>query len=610
MNFEKLNELKQSAMLNMTAKLNTHSLKKEIVVCTNTACHSNGGQSVLNTFREEIKKHKLGTQVKVNQVGCMGLCAKGPIVIVYPEKTFYCKVTKELASKIITQHIIGGKVVEELLFDKNLSQDEMDKIDFYKKQTFVARKNIGLIDPLNIMDYIAFDGYLALYKVLKTYTENDVIALIKTSGLLGRGGAGYPAYKKWQQVKNAISDEKYIICNCGDMDRSIIDADPHLIVEAVAIAGYAVRATKGIIYIRAEYEMAADCVKKAILDAKKLGLLGKNIFETDFCFDIEVRLGAGLFVCGEETALIKTLEGKRGEPDIKPPYPSECGYLEKPTLVNNVETLACVPSIVLNGSEWFKKLGIVGSGTKVFALSGKVKHAGLIEVKMGTPLKEVVYNIGGGLIGDKRLKAVMIGGSVGGCIPADMLNIPLNYSDIENAGALVGGSGIIVLDEDTCMVDLARFFVKFSMEESCGKCTACRLGTVKLYEILTKICDGKGQLSDIQELEETCEYLKNSSLCGLGKFAPNPVLSTLKYFKDEYLEHIKGKCRANVCVKLKHYEIMPNVCVGCSACSRVCPVKAISGEIRKPFKIDQSKCVKCGKCFETCRFGAIKRGEK
>lgn len=619
MNFEKLNQIKQKAMLNMTAKLDRQSIKKEIVVCTNTACHSNGGPEVLATFKAEIEKNKLGKTVSASQVGCLGLCALGPIVIVYPEKTFYCKVTSEGAKKIISEHIMGGKIVTEFLYDpSNANQTNLDKINFYAKQLFVARDKIGLIDPLSITDYIAFDGYMGLYKALTMMTPQDVINEISLSGLRGRGGAGFPTGKKWEIARGYQSQEKYVICN-GDegdpgafMDRSIVDSDPHAIVEAMAIAGYAIGAKRGIIYIRAEYESAVISIKKAIKDAREYGLLGKNIFETNFEFDIEVKLGAGAFICGEETALIASCEGKRGEPSLKPPYPAECGYENNPTIINNVETLANVPSIIFKGAKWFSKIGTEGSkGTKVFALSGKIKHTGLVEMPMGATIRDIVFDVGGGILNDKKFKAVQMGGPSGGCIPAKYMDTKIDYESLKSLGAMMGSGGMIVMDEDTCMVDMARFFLEFSVDESCGKCTPCRVGNKRMLEILTKICNGDGEMSDLDELEELANYVKNTSLCGLGQSSPNPVLSTLKYYKDEYIEHIKNKhCPAGVCKALKHYEIMPEKCIGCSACSRACPVGAISGEIRKPFKIDQNICIKCNKCYETCRFGAVNRGGK
>ena len=617
MTFEELNKLKQKAMLNMTAKLDTKSLKKEIVVCTNTACHNNGGNEVLETFKAEIARRKLGKRVTAGQVGCLGLCALGPIVIVYPEKTFYCKVTPEGAKKIIAEHIEKGNVVNEYLYDPlDLNQAQLDKINFYQKQVFVTRKNVGYINPLDIMDYIAFDGYMGLYKALATMTPEEVIKEIKDSGLRGRGGAGFPTYKKWEVARAVNSDKKYVICN-GDegdpgafMDRSIVDSDPHAIVEAMAIAGYAIGASHGIIYIRAEYESAVKSIQKAIADARNLGLLGKNIFGSDFSFDITVKLGAGAFICGEETALISSCEGKRGEPDIKPPYPAESGYMDSPTVINNVETLANIPSIIFRGAKWYSGFGTATSkGTKVFALSGKIKHTGLVEMPMGATIKDIVFDVGGGILNGKKFKAVQMGGPSGSCIPAEYMNTKIDYESLKGLGSMMGSGGMIVMDEDTCMVDMARFFLEFSVEESCGKCTPCRIGNKRMLEILTRICEGKGTMDDLSELEDLANYVKNSSLCGLGQMSPNPVLSTLKYYRDEYVEHIKNKrCPAGVCKALKHYEIMPDVCVGCSACSHVCPVKAISGEIKHPFKIDQNICVKCGKCYETCRFGAIKRG--
>lgn len=617
MNFKQLNELKQKAMLNMTAKLDKQALKKEIAVCTNVACETNGGGKVLQTFKDEIKKQKLEDKVSVGQVGCLGLCALGPIVVVYPEKTFYCKVTTEGAKKIIENHIRKGKVVEEFLYDKaDATQSEIDKINFYKKQVFVARKNAGLIDPHSILEYIAFDGYMGLYKALATMTPQGVIEEIKTAGLRGRGGSGSKTYEKWEIVAKQKSDQKYVICNAdeGDpgafMDRSIIDSDPHVLVEALAIAGYAVGANHGIIYIRDEYETAIKSMKKAIEDARDYGLLGDNIFETDFSFDIDVKISAGAFIYGGDTALIESCEGNRAEPSEKSTQLAEGGYLDKPTLINNVETLANVPRIIFHGAKWYAKFGTEKSkGTKVIALSGKVKNTGLVEVPMGATIKDIVYDVGGGILNDKKFKAVHVGGPSGGCIPAEFMDTQIDYESLKDIGSIMGGGGMIVMDEDTCMVDMARYFLAFSVDESCGKCTPCRIGNKRLCEILTKICNGNGEIKDLDELEDLSHYIKDNSLCGLGQSSPNPVLSSLKYYKDEYIEHIKNKrCPANVCRALKHYEINPNKCIGCSACSINCPVKAISGEIRKSFKIDQTKCIKCNKCYETCKFNAVERG--
>lgn len=617
MNFKQLNELKQKAMLNMTAKLDKQAVKKEIAVCTNVACETNGGGKVLQTFKDEIKKQKLEDKVSVGQVGCLGLCALGPIVVVYPEKTFYCKVTTEGAKKIIENHIKKGKVVEEFLYDKaDATQSEIDKINFYKKQVFVARKNAGLIDPHSILEYIAFDGYMGLYKALATMTPQGVIEEIKTAGLRGRGGSGSKTYEKWEIVAKQKSDQKYVICNAdeGDpgafMDRSIIDSDPHVLVEALAIAGYAVGANHGIIYIRAEYETAIKSMKKAIEDARDYGLLGDNIFETDFSFDIDVKISAGAFIYGGDTALIESCEGNRAEPSEKSTQLAESGYLDKPTLINNVETLANVPRIIFHGAKWYAKFGTEESkGTKVIALSGKVKNTGLAEVPMGATIKDIVYDVGGGILNDKKFKAVHVGGPSGGCIPAEFMDTQIDYESLKDIGSIMGGGGMIVMDEDTCMVDMARYFLAFSVDESCGKCTPCRIGNKRLCEILTKICNGNGEMKDLDELEDLSHYIKDNSLCGLGQSSPNPVLSSLKYYRDEYIEHIKNKrCPANVCRALKHYEINSNKCIGCSACSINCPVKAISGEIRKPFKIDQTKCIKCNKCYETCKFNAVERG--
>ncbi len=588
----------------------------EIMVCGSTGCRASGSISVCDKLVETLNANNVH-DVKVNQAGCFGLCAMGPIVIVYPEATFYVKVKESDVERIVTEHLIGGKVVEDLLIkdDKGEFCYNKQSVDFYEKQHFIARMNSEYINPECIEDYIALDGYFALHKCLTQMKPEEVIDVISQSGLRGRGGAGFPTGKKWELTRASAGNEKYVMCNAdeGDpgafMDRSIIEANPHAIVEAMAIAGYSIGANTGVVYIRAEYPLAGDRIKKAIADAKALGLLGKNIFGTGFDFDIIIKLGAGAFVCGEETALIRSCEGYRGEPTSKPPYPAVKGYLNKPTSINNVETYANIPHIILNGAEWYAKIGTDSSkGTKVFALSGKVKHTGLVELAMGTTIRDIVYGIGGGIPNGKEFKAVQMGGPSGGCITAKDLDTPIDYENLKSLGSMMGSGGMIVMDEDTCMVDIAKYFLEFSVDESCGKCTPCRIGNKRLLELLQKICDGNGTMDDLTELEELANYVKENSLCGLGQCSPNPVLSTLRYFKDEYIEHIKDKkCRAGVCKNLVKYEIDKTKCIGCSACSRKCPVAAIKGEIKSPFEIDQDICVKCGTCVATCRFGAIGR---
>ncbi|MBE5735397.1 MAG: 4Fe-4S dicluster domain-containing protein, partial [Clostridiales bacterium] len=585
-------------------------------VCGSTGCRASGSISVHDKFVEVLKANNV-TDVKVNQAGCFGLCAMGPIVIVYPEATFYVKVKEADIDRIVTEHIIGGKPVEDLLV-KDANGDfcyNKQSVDFYEKQQFIARMNSEYINPECIEDYIALDGYFALHKCLTQMKPEEVIELVSRSGLRGRGGAGFPTGKKWELTRASEGNEKYVMCNAdeGDpgafMDRSIIEANPHAIVEAMAIAGYAIGANTGVVYIRAEYPLAGERIKKAIADAKALGLLGKNIFGSGFDFDITIKLGAGAFVCGEETALIRSCEGYRGEPTSKPPYPAVKGYLGKPTSINNVETYANIPHIILNGAEWYSKIGTdTSKGTKVFALSGKVNHTGLVELAMGTTIREIVYGIGGGIPNGKEFKAVQMGGPSGGCITAKDLDTPIDYENLKSLGSMMGSGGMIVMDEDTCMVDIAKYFLEFSVDESCGKCTPCRIGNKRLLELLQKICDGRGEMEDLDELEELANYVKDNSLCGLGQCSPNPVLSTLRYFKDEYIEHIRDKkCRAGVCKNLVTYEIDKSKCIGCSACSRKCPVNAIKGVIKSPFEIDQDICVKCGTCVATCRFGAIRR---
>ena len=596
----------------------SNTYRSHILVCGGTGCTSSGSVKIQEEFEKQLKARGLENEVKVVPTGCFGLCALGPIIIVYPEGAFYSMVQVEDVEEIVEEHILKGRMVKRLLYEETV-QEETDTIkslqetDFYKKQMRIALRNCGVINPEDINEYIAVDGYQALGKVLTEMTPEQVIEVIKDSGLRGRGGGGFSTGMKWMFTANAQGDQKYVACNAdeGDpgafMDRSILEGDPHTIIEAMAIAAYAVGADQGYVYIRAEYPIAVNRLQIAIDQAREAGLLGKNIFGTDFSFDMELRLGAGAFVCGEETALLNSIEGKRGEPRPRPPFPAVKGLFQKPTLLNNVETYANIPVIINNGAEWFKTIGTEKSkGTKVFALGGKIKHTGLVEVPMGTTLREIIEEIGGGIPNGKKFKAAQTGGPSGGCIPAHLIDTPIDYDSLMSIGSMMGSGGLIVMDEDNCMVDIAKFFLEFTVDESCGKCSPCRIGTKRLYEILDKITTGKGTLEDIDNLESLCMSIKESALCGLGQTAPNPVLSTLKYFRDEYVAHVVDKkCPAGVCKALLSYSIVADKCKGCSACSRKCPVGAISGEIKKPFVIDQSKCIKCGACVETCKFDAI-----
>lgn len=618
MDIERLKELKKENYERIKVRVEEGNFPQyQILICSSTGCHSNLHYGeILDTFHTLIEEHGLSEKVQLVKTGCFGLCAQGPIVIVYPGQVFYSKVGVDDVKEIIEEHIIGGNPVERLLQkDGDKLITKMHDLPYYKNQLFVARRNIGILDPENIYDYIARDGYFALNKALKTMTPTEVIDTVEKSGLCGRGGAGFPTGKKWRFAQMYNGNQKFVICN-GDegdpgafMDRSIVESDPHAVVEAMAIAGYAIGATRGIVYIRAEYPLAGARIQKAIYDAKKLGVLGDNIFETDFCFDIEIKYGAGAFVCGEETALIKSCEGGRGEPIKKPPFPAEHGYLYEPTIINNIETLANVAQIILKGADWFASIGSEQSkGTKVFALSGKVVEAGLVELPMGSTIRDVVYNVGGGIPNGKKFKAVQMGGPSGGCIPAEYIDTKIDYKNLQALGSMMGSGGVIVMDEDTCMVNIAKFFLEFTCDESCGKCTPCRIGNKRLHEILTKICNGQGEMSDIDELVELSNYIKQNSMCGLGQSSPNPVLSTIRYFKDEYIEHIRDhKCRAGVCRNMVRYEINKNKCVGCSLCSKVCPAGAITGSRQEKYTIDPAKCVKCGKCYSTCRLKAIER---
>lgn len=592
--------------------------RSTVLVCGGTGCTSSGSQQIIDVLDEEIKKHGIQNEVNVIKTGCFGLCELGPIMIVYPEGSFYSRVDVKNIPEIVSEHLVNGNVVTKLLYKDTVKGDSiisLNETPFYKKQMRVALKNCGVISPECIDEYIAMDGYFALAKVLSEMQPEDVIKVIKDSGLRGRGGGGFPTGVKWSLAAANKSDQKFVCCNAdeGDpgafMDRSILEGDPHVVLEAMAIAGYAIGASRGFIYVRAEYPVAVRRLKIAIKQAYDYGLLGKNIFSSGFDFDIEIRLGAGAFVCGEETALMTSIEGKRGEPRPRPPYPAVKGLFGKPTILNNVETYANVPQIILNGANWFNSIGTEKSkGTKVFALGGKIRRTGLVEVPMGTTLREIVEEIGGGIPNDKKFKAAQTGGPSGGCIPAKYLDIEMDYDNLLEIGSMMGSGGLIVMDESTCMVDIAKFFLEFTVDESCGKCTPCRVGTKRLLEMLTDITEGKADMQELEKMENLCHYIKGNSLCGLGQTAPNPVLSTLQYFRDEYVEHIKEhKCRAGVCKAMLRYTILEDKCKGCSACSRICPVGAISGTVKNPFKIDWDKCIRCGACLNTCKFKAIIR---
>ena len=587
--------------------------KYNIMVCGGTGCRSCKSKKVQTKLEEIIKEKNLENDIVVNGVGCFGLCVNGPIVLIYPQDAMYEKVSEEDCEEIIT-NLVEGKLVERLLHHENGEPvEKQSDINFCKKQKYIARNNSEYMSLENILgDYVALDGYAALHKVVTSMKPEDVINTLKESGLRGRGGAGFPTGTKWEFTRVVEAPQKYVICNAdeGDpgafMDRSIIESNPHAIIEAMAICGYAIGATKGFVYLRAEYPLAGERLQSAIDEATKMGLLGENIFGSGFNFDLQIKFGAGAFVCGEETALMRSIEGNRGEPTLKPPYPAEKGLYGCPSVINNVETLANVAQIINNGANWFNSIGTADSkGTKVFALTGKIVNSGLIELPMGTTIREIIYDIGGGIPNGKKFKAVQMGGPSGGCIPSEYLDTPIDYKSLNDLGSMMGSGGMIVVDEDTCMVDLAKFFLQFTRDESCGKCTPCRIGNKRILEILDKITSGKATMEDLDKLEELCNYVKSNSLCGLGQTSPNPVLSTLKYFKDEYIEHIKDhKCRAGVCKALTSYRITDK-CIGCSACSRQCPAGAITGEVRKKFDINDEKCIKCGKCLETCRFGAI-----
>ena len=617
MDLHKLEELKKKYLDEVNFRKNIEgsnvSYKYDIMVCGGTGCRSCKSRLVQDKLQEVIKNRGLHNEIAVHGVGCFGLCVNGPIVLIYPQDAMYVKVTVNDVEEIV-DNLAKDKLVERLL-PENDGQKVYKKTDlkFCKKQKYIARNNAEYMSLDNILgNYIALDGYSALYKVITSMTQDEVINVIKESGLRGRGGAGFSTGQKWEFTRVVDAPQKYVICNAdeGDpgafMDRSIIESNPHAIVEAMAIAGYAIGANKGYVYLRAEYPLAGERLQGAIDEATKMGLLGKNIFGTNFDFELEIKFGSGAFVCGEETALMHSIEGMRGEPTLKPPYPAEKGLYGCPTVINNVETLANVAQIINNGASWFNSIGTEDSkGTKVFALTGKIKNSGLIELPMGTTIREIIYDIGGGIPNGKAFKAVQMGGPSGGCIPAEYLDTPIDYKSLSDLGSMMGSGGMIVVDEDSCMVDLAKFFLQFTVDESCGKCTPCRIGNKRILEILTRITEGKATIEDLDKLEDLCKYVKDDSLCGLGQTSPNPVLSTLRYFRDEYLEHIQEhKCRAGVCKALTNYKITDK-CIGCSACSRACPVGAITGEIKKKFNINQEKCIKCGKCYNTCRFGAI-----
>ena len=594
--------------------------RSHVMVCGGTGCTSSNSDKIAAAFEAEILATGLENEVKVIRTGCFGLCALGPIVVIYPEGSFYSMVKEEDVKEIVDEHLLKGRPVTRLLYDETVAEDNsiksLDETAFYKKQLRVALRNCGVINPENIDEYIAFDGYAALGKVLTEMTPEQVIQTMLDSGLRGRGGAGFPTGLKWKFAAGNKADQKYVCCNAdeGDpgafMDRSILEGDPHVVIEAMAIAAYAIGASQGYIYVRAEYPIAVHRLQVAISQAREYGLLGDDIFGTGFHFDLDVKLGAGAFVCGEETALMTSIEGKRGEPRPRPPFPAVKGLFGKPTILNNVETYANVPQIILKGAEWFSSMGTEKSkGTKVFALGGKIKNTGLVEIPMGTTLRTIVEEIGGGIPGGKKFKAAQTGGPSGGCIPASLIDTPIDYDNLIAIGSMMGSGGLIVMDEDTCMVDIAKFFLEFTVDESCGKCTPCRVGTKRLLELLNKITDGTGTMEDLEKIDELAQFIKANSLCGLGQTAPNPVLSTLRYFRDEYVEHIVNKrCPAGVCKALLNYKIDPVKCKGCTLCARSCPAGAIVGTVRQPHTIDVSKCVKCGACMEKCKFGAISKG--
>ena len=604
-------------------------IRAQVLVCGGTGCTSSGSNKIQETFAEQITAYGLDNEVKLVQTGCFGLCALGPVVIVYPDGTFYSRVTPDDVKEIVEEHLLKGRVVERLVYADTGTEEIVSKAavslndtTFYKSQKRIVLRNCGVINPDEIDEYIAMDGYQALCKALTEMTPEEVIKVVSDSGLRGRGGGGFPTGRKWALCAPNKAPQKYVVCNAdeGDpgafMDRSILEGDPHSVIEAMAICGYAVGATKGYVYVRAEYPIAVKRLQTAIDQANEYGLLGKNIFDSGFDFDLEIRLGAGAFVCGEETALMTSIEGNRGEPRPRPPYPAVKGLYDSPTVENNVETFANIPQIILNGVEWFTSMGTERSkGTKVFALGGKIEHTGLVEIPMGTTLRDIIYNIGGGIPNGKKFKAAQTGGPSGGCIPASLIDTEVDYDNLVAIGCMMGSGGLIVMDEDTCMVDMAKFFLEFTVDESCGKCTPCRVGTKRLLELLDKITEGNGTLEDITKLEDLCNYIKANSLCGLGQTAPNPVLATLKFFRDEYIAHVVDKkCPAGVCKNLLSFNIDADKCIGCGKCAKNCPVDAIAktdyvapGHKLPSYAIDTAKCIKCGACMAGCKFGAISK---
>ena len=591
--------------------------RSHVLVCGGTGCTSSNSPAIIEALEKEIADKGLENEIKVIKTGCFGLCALGPIMIIYPEGSFYSEVKVEDVPEIVEEHLLKGRIVTRLLYDETVVNEKeiksLNETNFYKKQKRIALRNCGVIDPENIEEYIAYDGYQALAKCLTEMTPEDVIKLVKDSGLRGRGGGGFPTGLKWEFTSKNAADQKYVVCNAdeGDpgafMDRSVLEGDPHCIIESMAICGYATGATEGYVYVRAEYPIAVERLQIAIDQAREHGLLGKNIFGSGFDFDLFIRLGAGAFVCGEETALMTSIEGNRGEPRPRPPYPAVKGLFGKPTTENNVETFANIPAIIRNGGAWFASMGTEKSkGTKVFALGGKIANTGLVEIPMGTTLRDIIYEIGGGIPGGKKFKAAQTGGPSGGCIPASLIDTPIDYDNLTAIGCMMGSGGLIVMDEDNCMVDIAKFFLDFTVDESCGKCTPCRVGTKRLREMLDKITDGKATLEDLDKLEELCHYIKDNSLCGLGQTAPNPVLATLKFFRDEYIAHVVDKkCPAGVCKNLTKFSIEADLCKGCTLCAKKCPVGAISGSLKQPHVIDTEKCIKCGVCMDSCKFKAI-----
>ena len=592
--------------------------RAHILVCGGTGCTSGNSKKIYAEFEEQIKKNGLENEVKLIMTGCFGLCARGPVVVVYPDGAFYQHVKVTDVEEIVTEHILKGRIVDRLLNTEKNDKGEVKPFNetaFYKSQHRLALRNCGVINPEDIDEYLAYDGYLAYQKAVTEMTPQEVIDVIKASGLRGRGGGGFPTGMKWQFAHNSVDDVKYVACNAdeGDpgafMDRSVLEGDPHSVIEAMMIAGYAIGAEQGYVYVRAEYPIAVNRLQHAINQAKEYGILGDNAMGLGHKFNLEIRLGAGAFVCGEETALLNSIEGKRGEPRQRPPFPAVKGLFQRPTLINNVETYANITSIILNGAEWFAQMGTEKSkGTKVFALGGKINNTGLVEVPMGTTLRTIIEEIGGGIPNGKKFKAAQTGGPSGGCIPAHLIDTPIDYDNLIAIGSMMGSGGLIVMDEDNCMVDIAKFFLEFTVDESCGKCTPCRIGNKRLYEMLDKITKGEGKLEDLDEMEKLCHYIKENSLCGLGQTAPNPVLSTLRYFRDEYVAHVVDKkCPAGVCKALVSYSIDPDLCVGCTLCKRACPVGAITGELKQKHVIDPAKCIKCGACAAACRKGAIKK---